>query len=79
MRAWLFQKFFSDWVPFKWIDGHKTDIARVATFVFAVLVVATEYYPEFVPFIDQFSAVMATVLGLFGIEVGKQHKELKGK
>ena len=78
MRSWLFKKIFSEWIPFKWIDGHKTDIARFAAFVSGVLVVVTQFFPEYAPFIDQGQAGIAALLSLLGIELGKLHKADKG-
>ena len=77
MRKWLFEKIFSRWIPFKWIDGHKTDIARIAAFIAAVMLVGGEHFPDYVPILDEAQSLLIVVLSLLGIELGKIHKEDK--
>ena len=79
MRAWLFRFIFKDLIPFKWIDGYKTEIARLAAFISALLVIAVEYFPEYVPMINQSQSFLLMLLSLWGIDIGKQHKELKAR
>ena len=74
MRKWLFEFLFKKIIPFKWIDGQKTSISRWAAFISALLLSGVELFPEYVPFITQGQALLATVLSLLGIELGKVHK-----
>lgn len=79
MKRTLVRWFLEDTIPFKWIDGHKTEIARYATFSFAVLTLVAQYFPEYAPFITQGQAMLLTLLSLVGVEIGRSHKEAKAK
>lgn len=77
MREWLFKQIFSKLIPFKWIDGHKTDIARIAAFISGLLLLAQEFFPEYLPFLTQGQLILTTILSLVGVEIGKAHREDK--
>lgn len=77
LRRKMFQLVFEEIVPFKWINGHKTQIARVATAVFATLYTFAQFFPEIQVPLEHVHALAGTVLGLFAIELGKIHREDK--
>ena len=77
MRQWLFKQLFENWIPFKWIDGNKTEIARWAAFALATLSVVAQFWPEYAPFVDAAQAKAGTILALVGVEIGRWHKEDK--
>jgi len=77
MKNLIFKYVFEKWIPFRWINNHKTDISRVVTLVCSLAFVVGQYYPQYVPYISQTQAFVGTLLGLVGIEIGKMHKEVK--
>lgn len=79
IRAWLFKKVFSDLPPFKWIDGHKEEIAKVLTFIFAISAIAAEFFPQYALIINESVALIATIASALGILVAKVHSADKKK
>lgn len=77
IRNSVFEFLFRKLIPFKWIDGHKTQIARISTTVFSVLTVVATIYPEYVDFISETQAAIGTLLSLVGIEIAKIDREIK--
>ena len=73
IRRWLFKQLFENIVPFKWINGNKTEIAKVALLLSAAIAAAQEIYPE-IPWVGQLDAQWAMLLSVLGIEVGRMHR-----
>lgn len=73
IRAWIFRKVFSELPPFKWIDGHKTEISKVLTFIFAVATIAAQFFPAHTLLINEGLALLATLASALGIVIGKVH------
>ena len=70
---WLFEKF----IPFKWINGHKTEISRWALFISTLFVIASQVWPEYSPAFVQGKELLMLALSVAGVEIGKIHKEIK--
>lgn len=79
MKAYIFKFLFEKLIPFSWINGNKTEISKYATFISSILLLATEFFPEYVPYLTQTQAIIATVLSLVGIQIGQEHKEIKAQ
>lgn len=78
IRRVIFKKVLSEWVPFKWIDGHKKEISRVAAFLSAILLAGQHFFPE-IPYFTMVNAQLTAVLSLLGIALAEAHDDIKLK
>jgi hypothetical protein len=79
IRAWIFKKIFSDWFPFKLIDGRKEEIAKILTFLFSVAALVVQFFPEYAIFVNQGVAILGAIASALGIVVAKVHSSDKKK
>lgn len=77
IRAWLFKQLFQRWIPFKWVDGHKTDISRFFQFVSGLFLLVQTQFPELAAHVDQGTALLTFIASTLGVEIGKVHADDK--
>jgi hypothetical protein len=77
MKAKIMNFIFRRLIPFSFIDGHKTEIARYVTFVSAVLLIVARFFPQYAVLVDESNAAITMLLGIAGIEIGKMDAEVK--
>ncbi len=77
LKSWILKKVFSDWIPFKWIDGNKKEISRFAMFASALVALLQLYFPGVYPILDQFPSVLSFLGSMLGIELATIHDEDK--
>lgn len=77
MKEWIFRKVFSEWIPFKWIDGHKTEIARLFTFLSGLLLLLQKTLPQYAGVLMDVNAQLMALIGLLGIQIAQAHREIK--
>lgn len=81
MRERLFRWIFADLPPFRWLNGHKTDIAKIFLYLFALIPAVQTVNTQFgivMPMLEGINTHMGMLWSFLGLEVARQHRRDKG-
>lgn len=76
MKAKIMRWFAEKFLPLAWLNGHKSEIARILILLGALQEAAAIAYPQY-EFLSQTQTIITFCLGYLGLEFGCWHQKDK--